>query len=695
MKTKTYLSSLLILIGLAAAATGAFVLLRLFPDFGRAPTPGQPPLSHLDLPSQTVNGITARLESYYADATRLVFVVRVNGEGEGYFLDQVSLKDARGEELNAGYGLSPLYDDNSAFTIDFVTAQPLEVERLNGQFAFAVLAPGKTTPLASFQFDLNLPVYPELTFNPKQAIWANGIEILLDRVVITPAYTQAYLCYIKPTDADWMMGSDTTLRVDSQVASVQTYSLLFDRALGEGSKGGEPGWTPPVQDGRCIKIGFPIGGARPKSLTLTIPALEQSLPEVIPAEDLAAAYERLKAEGIDMEWHIVDHGAYPEYKNFPPGMTEEEVYRQFIQALGYIHPGGWIFELPLTSDEGAQPKFSTSSYGAATPLPFPSEVPPPVATMDGRIRAFDVSPDLKAIAFATSQGVVVYDFDRKNVSILNDTENFFSVDWSPDGQKLAAGGLVMQDAEVGKPHLVAWDTANWQAIFEPEYDDYMTDTLYGDVAWSPDSRSLATSNGYMGVTTYDIQTGKVISEQNIFSGSIADISWSPDGSRLAATGDMAYGIRRWKVSTDESVRLFDQRASTSIAVEWSPDGTRIASGHNGGTICFWTASTNECDGLIYAHQIATFSLAWSPDGGHLATGGGVIRIWDSQTGNLFTAFGLDDKSIYTKLAWPKPDMFISLQTGYGEETRTIVRFWDMTTGKVLMEFHGGSGQLWQ
>jgi WD40 repeat protein len=109
----------------------------------------------------------------------------------------------------------------------------------------------------------------------------------------------------------------------------------------------------------------------------------------------------------------------------------------------------------------------------------------------------------------------------------------------------------------------------------------------------------------------------------------------------------------------------------------------------------WTASTNECDGLIYAHDTATFSLVWSPDGSQLATGGGVIRIWDSQTGNQLSVFGLHETSIHKKLAWPKPDMLISLQTGYGVKAMTIIRFWDLKTGKVLIKFQGGIGELWQ
>lgn len=348
MKTKPFLGVLLVLVGLAAATTGAFFLGRLFFNFEQVRTAGMPPLSPLDLPPQTINGFTAKLESYYADASRLVFVVRVNSAQAQVFIDSISLKEAHGEEINAGYGVSP-YLEPSTFMIDFVTAQPLSIDHLNGQLAFNITKPGDWTPLADFQFDLDIPVHPELTFNPKQSVLADDIEVLLDRVVITPSYTNAYLCYIPPSEGDWVIGQETTMSIDSQVANLGTYGLLFDKSLGDGSKGGEPGWTPPVQDGRCVKIGFPIGSAQPKSLTLTIPALEQSMPEVIPEEELAAAYERLKAEGIDMEWHTVDHGAYPEFKSLPAGMTEEEAYRQFIKALGYVHPGTWTFEVPLDS----------------------------------------------------------------------------------------------------------------------------------------------------------------------------------------------------------------------------------------------------------------------------------------------------------------------------------------------------------
>ena len=351
MNNKTLLTPFLVLLGLITATVSAFFLGGLFPEIEQVPALEMPPLSPLDLPLQTVNGFTAQIESYYADASRLVFVVRINSETSDFSLDSASIRTLEGTEINAGYGVSP-YLIPSTYMIDFVTAQSLPEDHLDGQLAFRVTKPGDWTPLADFRFDLDIPVHPDIILEPKQTVWANGLEMLLDRVVITPSYTNAYLCYVQPRDGDWMIGQETTLGIDDAwPVRFGTYSLLFDKALGDGTKGGEPGWTPPVQNGRCVKVGFPVGSARPKRLILTIPALEQSTPEVIPEEEIVDAQERLKAEGIEMEWHTVDHGAYPEYKKLPAGMSEAEAYQRFIRALGYVYSGTWTFEVLLASGQ--------------------------------------------------------------------------------------------------------------------------------------------------------------------------------------------------------------------------------------------------------------------------------------------------------------------------------------------------------
>jgi WD40 repeat protein len=696
MKNKTFLTWLLTLIALIAAAIGAYALGSLIPAYKFLSVPGLPPFAEVNIPPQTQNGFTATIEGAYADAARIVFVVRMSPSSNDYFLDRFLLKDERGEIIDVGSGSgSEILTKQSPIIIEFNPATPIK-DRLKGKLEFAVVdSSSDNKVLAQFSVDLDLPVHPALTFEPKQSFLSvNGAKILLDRVVITPSYTQIYLCYTKPSEADWMIGGETTLKIGDQQSSLNTYSLLFDSALGDMGKGGEVDWIPPVETGRCVKIGFPIGDADPQSITLNIPALEQSIPESIPADQVAEAIKQLKSyDDIDMDWHIGDHGAYPEWKKLPTGMSEQEAYRKFIGALGYIYNGQWEFNLQLKLQEDTIPVFSTSTYGAPTPISLPATGPRIAATLPGNIRSFDISPDKKIIAIATSQGLYLYDLSTsKQLRLLNQPQNVSSVAWSPDGTRLAVGGVDSMAGESGKLHLAIWNTSTWKIITEPEISNIDLVLQYDALAWSPDSALLATAAYERGVIVLNVRTGAVVSQQTGFIVNPYRIAWSPDGSRLVATGDLGYGIRRWRAETDEFIRLYDQRVDTANDVAWSPDGNRIVSVHQNGVVCFWTVETNACDGFIQAHMNSASSLAWSADRKWLATAAGAIRIWDTQTGRQISAFGQTDNH-YVQLEWLSPDVLVSLATGYVDNTPPAIRFFDVKTGDVLVEFHGASSRI--
>lgn len=344
----------------------------------------------------------------------------------------------------------------------------------------------------------------------------------------------------------------------------------------------------------------------------------------------------------------------------------------------------------VNSGPSEPPPTFTKLYDITTPIPLPTSNPKIAAMLPGHIHSFSVSPDMKTIAIATSKGLVLYSLETSNlIRVLNEKENAFSVAFSADGKNLAIGSFIMQNREAGKPHLVVWDTSTWKVVFEPQIGNNDTTMFFGALAWSPKGSLLATSDYDRGLVTFDIKTGKIISLQEDFLISPYDISWSPNGSRVVATGDLGYGFRRWRIDTDESVRLYDKRVGTAAdQLAWSPNGERIASVHADDVVCFWTASTNHCDRYIKAHWNRGFSLAWSPDGNQLATGGGVIRIWDTHTGNLVTSFGFKNTSIYSQLKWLANGTLVSLEIGYTDREPSIIRFWNIDTGKIMMEFHG-------
>jgi hypothetical protein len=185
-------------------------------------------------------------------------------------------------------------------------------------------APGYDQTVAQFRFDLDLPIYPEMRFYPKQTITANGLEMLLDSVTVTPTFTQVYLCFLAPSYAPWTIGNQTVVQMGGQEASLHNFTLLFDSYLGgDKSFGQEPYWISPTKNGRCMKGGFPIGSTKPTSLTLTMLALENLMPYASPDTPL------------------------DQLPTLYPGLSPKEAYYTYLDENGYTYKGPWEFTVEL------------------------------------------------------------------------------------------------------------------------------------------------------------------------------------------------------------------------------------------------------------------------------------------------------------------------------------------------------------
>jgi DNA-binding CsgD family transcriptional regulator len=280
------------------------------------------------IPPHTVNGYTAAIESYYVDTSHIIFQVRLSGGeiifGNRHFYDRVggpNISDEYGGIINASVGLGPAIDP-ALYQFEFVPNTLLKGDRIKGQLAFEINnAPEYDKILAQFRFDFDLPIYPDVRFYPKQVVAANELEILLDSITVTPTYTQIYLCFPSPSFADWNIGNQSVLQIDGQEAYPNYFRLLFDSVIGgDRIAGSEPYWIPPIKNGRCIKSGFPIGSSNPTSLTLTIPQLEKSEPDLLATNQLLTDY---------------------------PGMSEKRAYYKYLEEHGNVYKGAWTFTVDL------------------------------------------------------------------------------------------------------------------------------------------------------------------------------------------------------------------------------------------------------------------------------------------------------------------------------------------------------------
>lgn len=281
------------------------------------------------IPPHTVNGYTAAIESYYIDTSHIIFQVRLTGGGISFgneqFFDRigsVNLYDENGNLINTSGGVGPAVDP-ALYQFEFVPVTLLKGDHIKGQFAFDITnAPEYEKILAQFRFDFDLPINPDVRFHPKKTVSANNMEILLDSITVTPTFTQIYLCFPPPSFADWNIGNQSVLQIDGQKTIPNYFRVLFDSAIGgDRTAGSEPYWISPIKNGRCIKGGFPISSSNPTSLTLTIPQLEKSEPDLLVANQFSVEY---------------------------PGLSEKQAYYKSLEEHGNVYKGVWTFTVDLT-----------------------------------------------------------------------------------------------------------------------------------------------------------------------------------------------------------------------------------------------------------------------------------------------------------------------------------------------------------
>jgi hypothetical protein len=358
MKIKNRCLEIAVLLGLFASvfagyALGSFLNVTSSPGskYDAFGFPTLPPFTKLDVPPETVNGITATMEGAYADPSRVVFVIRLSSELGTFPSAETFLAYANGEQIGmSSYMLSPLPEETSAYLIIFHPVDWLDIPRLDGQLSVVFTSPTDAAQTIRFLFDFELPIHPFLTFHPQKTVSVNGVDIFLDRVLVAPADTYVYLCYPNRSDENWILtGENITLNINRQVSNPNMPSpWLFDSTITEGEQFGEPGWSPPNEESRCLKLGFPIGDAHPTFLTLTLPGLENAMTTIVPDDELSAAHKKLLAQGIEMKWSAVpERGIVVEYKKLPESMTEKEAYHRFLEALGYLREGPWVFRIFL------------------------------------------------------------------------------------------------------------------------------------------------------------------------------------------------------------------------------------------------------------------------------------------------------------------------------------------------------------
>jgi WD40 repeat protein len=267
------------------------------------------------------------------------------------------------------------------------------------------------------------------------------------------------------------------------------------------------------------------------------------------------------------------------------------------------------------------------------------------------------SPDGMLLAAGGVDSTSVYNLaaGRRVAALPARSAEITSLAFSPDGRTLT----VTTD---GATDIQLWDLAARR--LEPGLRQPRNHGFY-DASYSRDGKFLAASDAD-GNSTYvwDVATRRPAAVLTFPDTGISPVAFSPDGRTLAMTDGLMAGQGRRHGSIDlwntagrtVTGRLHDPGGSQVLAAAWSPGGTTLAAA-DAHRIYLWDTATRKLSATIKPppHLILR-DLAFSPAGQWLAvlTTGDSVLIWDTGTGKLAATFRSPDGAQVASLAY-SPD----------------------------------------
>ncbi|GAC1579038.1 MAG: hypothetical protein NVS4B1_10040 [Ktedonobacteraceae bacterium] len=176
----------------------------------------------------------------------------------------------------------------------------------------------------------------------------------------------------------------------------------------------------------------------------------------------------------------------------------------------------------------------------------------------------------------------------------NHTDAVYAVAWSPDGRRIASAGedrlVLVWNPVKEQPKKSFFSTLT--SLLSAQRDVlkmYSHDGRVNDLAWSPDSKYIASASSDHWVLIRDALTGTTAYSYGISRKGMKNcVAWAPNGKHLASGGNDKT-VELWSIDTKGSSFVYHGHVGYVTAVAWSPDSTRVASAGVDRTVQVWQA----------------------------------------------------------------------------------------------------------
>jgi WD40 repeat protein/tRNA A-37 threonylcarbamoyl transferase component Bud32 len=284
--------------------------------------------------------------------------------------------------------------------------------------------------------------------------------------------------------------------------------------------------------------------------------------------------------------------------------------------------------------------------------------------------------------------------------MMLNTNEVFSVVYSPDGKHLASGGvdgmLHVREAATGQDVLLL--RAHSPLRHETEAPDQLHHLQGVDaIAYSRDGKLLASGGADGTVKVWDASNGKMLCPITAHNQPVSGVAFSPDG-RLLASSSWDRTVKVWEAATGKLLHTLSGHRRQVSRVAFRPDGKVLASSSWDQTIRLWNPETGQqvrcLDWISQPGRVDPIdSLAFHPSGDYLAAapdpfgGGGEVKVFDLKTGATVHSLPGHIYGIFQVVFSADGRRFASCSCDGG------VKVWDMATGQELLSFDNRTGRL--
>ena len=219
------------------------------------------------------------------------------------------------------------------------------------------------------------------------------------------------------------------------------------------------------------------------------------------------------------------------------------------------------------------------------------------------------------------------------------------------------------------------------------------------IAFSPDSRLLATGGDFSAVHSWDAETGKAIESFQGHGAPVLSLSFTGRDELISGSADKAAFV--WEVepgwTLERTIGSVDDPSVLSdrvVALDFNTDGTRLVTGGGVPSRFGELKVFNVADGSLVrsfadAHSDEVFGVAFSPDGTRIASCGAdkYVKAFDVANGELIRNFeGHTDHVL--GVAW-KADGKVLASCG----ADNVIRVWNADTGDQTRTIAGFTKQV--